>query len=100
MQDEAWVGTLKVADLKEQLKKRGLPTNGLKADLAERLTDAIRKVRVKSSLHAEPINVNPCARMIVFRNLRPLSRLRLIRLKSSKIKLNPLRFRPQRKSHP
>ena len=32
---------MKVAELKEELKRRGLPTHGLKAALAERLAAAI-----------------------------------------------------------
>ena len=32
---------MKVAELKEELKRRGLPTHGLKAALAERLTAAV-----------------------------------------------------------
>lgn len=35
------VAALKVAELKEELSKRSLPTNGLKKDLAERLREAI-----------------------------------------------------------
>lgn len=42
----AWVSSLKVNDLKEELKKLGLPTTGLKAVLAERLLGALQsKVR-------------------------------------------------------
>ena len=32
---------MKVAELKEELKRRGLPTHGLKAALAKRLTAAV-----------------------------------------------------------
>lgn len=32
---------VQVAELKEELKQRGLPTAGLKAALAERLTEAV-----------------------------------------------------------
>lgn len=35
------VGSLKVAELKEELAKRDLPTNGLKKDLASRLEEAL-----------------------------------------------------------
>ena len=42
--DKKWVDSLKVADLKEELKKRGLPANGLKADLAKKLLEAILEV--------------------------------------------------------
>ncbi|ORX38309.1 hypothetical protein BD324DRAFT_607843 [Kockovaella imperatae] len=38
--DQLDVASLKVADLKEELKKRGLSVTGLKKDLAERLQDA------------------------------------------------------------
>ena len=34
---------LKVKQLKEELAKRGLKTNGLKKDLVKRLTDAIQQ---------------------------------------------------------
>jgi hypothetical protein len=43
------VASLRVADLKDELKKRGLVVTGLKAVLAERLLDAIRE-EVSSSL--------------------------------------------------
>lgn len=37
------VAGLRVADLKEELKKRGLATSGLKAALAERLLESIKQ---------------------------------------------------------
>ena len=37
------VNSLKVADLKKELQTRGLPTSGVKADLQQRLTEAIEK---------------------------------------------------------
>lgn len=43
------VASLRVADLKDELKKRGLVVTGLKAVLAERLLEAIRE-EVSSSL--------------------------------------------------
>lgn len=46
--DKKWVEGLKVADLKEELKKRGLPAIGLKADLAKKLLEAILEVRCGS----------------------------------------------------
>ncbi|KAF5830833.1 hypothetical protein DUNSADRAFT_13981 [Dunaliella salina] len=40
--EEKWVDSLKVNDLKEELKKRGQPTNGLKAQLAQRLKELLQ----------------------------------------------------------
>jgi hypothetical protein len=37
------VNSLKVADLKKELQSRGLPTSGVKADLQQRLTEALGK---------------------------------------------------------
>ena len=37
------VNSLKVTQLKDELRKRGLPTKGLKADLIEALKEAISK---------------------------------------------------------
>jgi hypothetical protein len=48
---EEEVASLRVADLKEELKSRGLSTTGLKAMLASRLLEAIRE-EVLSRPHA------------------------------------------------
>lgn len=37
MSSTDWIAQLKVAELKEELKKRGQPVSGKKAELAERL---------------------------------------------------------------
>lgn len=43
MVDTAWVESLKVVELKEECKKRGLSTTGVKAILAERLLSALKE---------------------------------------------------------
>lgn len=45
MTDTSWIDGLKVAELKEELKKRDLPQAGVKAVLAERLREAVLQVR-------------------------------------------------------
>jgi hypothetical protein len=42
-EQEEWVGSLRVEDLKKELKKRGLPISGKKADLAERLLSFLKE---------------------------------------------------------
>lgn len=42
-----WIEKLKVAELKEELKKRGAPTGGLKAELVARLTQTVQEEEAK-----------------------------------------------------
>mmetsp|Transcript_37468 Transcript_37468/g.83385 ORF Transcript_37468/g.83385 Transcript_37468/m.83385 type:complete len:553 (-) Transcript_37468:623-2281(-) len=54
-----WVEGLKVTELKEELKKRGLPTTGLKAVLADRLLQAISSEKAASDVEDEPGSAEP-----------------------------------------
>jgi hypothetical protein len=45
-----WIQSLKVAELKDELKKRGQPINGKKAELAERFEAFINKNEVRHYL--------------------------------------------------
>jgi hypothetical protein len=46
MMDTDWIQKLKVAELKDELKKRGQPMTGKKAELAERLKAYIQEHEV------------------------------------------------------
>ena len=48
MSSTDWIHGLKVAELKEELKKRGQPVTGKKAELAERLETYIKENEVRS----------------------------------------------------
>jgi hypothetical protein len=54
-----WIDALKVTELKEELKKRGLPVGGVKVALAARLKEAVEAEEVRCCLlrilqHATP----------------------------------------------
>ena len=51
MADTAWIDDLKVAELKDHLKQRGLPAAGVKAVLAERLREACAQVSRRGNTH-------------------------------------------------
>jgi hypothetical protein len=59
-----WIQSLKVAELKDELKKRGQPINGKKSDLAERLEAFINKNEVRHHLSI-PILYIPISRSAV-----------------------------------
>ena len=51
------VSKLKVAELKEELKKRELAVSGLKADLAKRLLEAVKE-EVMSAIPTVPASID------------------------------------------
>jgi hypothetical protein len=53
-EQEAWIASLTVAKLKDELKKRSLPVNGLKAELASRLTSALQQEEDGKQVTAQP----------------------------------------------
>lgn len=48
-----WIHELKVVELKEECKKRGLPVSGKKADLVERLEEYVRDNEVRGEARRE-----------------------------------------------
>lgn len=52
------VNSLKVADLKKELQSRGLPTSGVKADLQQRLTEALEKEKAGASNGAKKDDID------------------------------------------
>lgn len=63
---EQWVSSLKVTELRDELTARGLPSKGLKAELAARLLEAVQVSHGESPFHNTPGRVGVLARMAAF----------------------------------
>lgn len=57
-EDLLWVDELRVVDLREELKKRGLKVSGLKRELIERLKEALKEPDGKTQISEEEETIN------------------------------------------